>query len=83
MSDYRSTLVLEENKQKTPIDINDMKGGIKITDKVKSTIVLDTKPVEKPKVSSLPLAIESSMKIEILSLQEGDKKKNLKSTLPK
>ncbi len=54
MSDYRSTLVLEENKQRTTIDVNDKKGGIKITDKVKSTIVLDTKPVEKPKVSSLP-----------------------------
>lgn len=86
MENYRSILTLEKNKPKTQLNMEDVieqTEGPKINNQVKSTLTFtDEKPIQKPKVSSLPLAIESSSKIEILSLIDGGKK-DRKSTLPK
>ena len=86
MENYRSILTLEKNKPKTQLNMEDVieqTEGPKINNQVKSTLTFtDEKPIQKPKVSSLPLAIESSLKIEILSLIDGGKK-DRKSTLPK
>ena len=86
MENYRSILTLEKNKPKTQLNMEDVieqTEGPKINNQVKSTLTFtDEKPTQKPKFSSLPLAIESSSKIEILSLIDGGKK-DRKSTLPK
>lgn len=90
MENYRSILTLDNNKQKTQIHLDNVieqKEGPKINNQVKSTLTFtDEKPVEKPKLSSLPLSLpsttEPSLKIEILSLMDGGKK-DKKSMLPK